>query len=84
MQLALVNNKRTPPSPKLKGKCPVCGQDVIAKCGKYRRFHWAHESKENCDFWKEHETNWHIDWKNNSQLNGRKSFIQIQFQEKNI
>lgn len=64
MQLALVNNKRTPPSPKLKGKCPVCGQDMIAKCGKYRRFHWAHKSKENCDFWKEHETNWHIDWKN--------------------
>ncbi len=64
MQIALVNNKRTLPSPKLKGKCPVCGQDVIAKCGKYRRFHWAHKSKENCDSWKEHETDWHIDWKN--------------------
>lgn len=64
MQIALVNNKRTLPSPKLKGKCPVCGQDVIAKCGKYRCFHWAHKSKENCDSWKEHETNWHIDWKN--------------------
>lgn len=47
-----------------KGKCPICHTSVIAKCGVHRIHHWAHVGLKNCDSWKEHETQWHRDWKN--------------------
>jgi len=64
MQFALVNNTRTPPSPGLKGSCPVCGGMVDARCGDQRIHHWAHRGKRTCDRWWESETPWHRGWKN--------------------
>ena len=46
-----------------KGKCPFCGTDVVAKCGKFRHAHWAHLSRKDCDSWWESETEWHREWK---------------------
>lgn len=64
MHLALVDNVRVPPSPKLVGTCPVCGDPVLAKCGSIRVHHWAHRGTLACDSWWEREQEWHRDWKN--------------------
>jgi len=64
MKFALVNGERSEPKPKLIGKCPLHGCEVIAKCGPIKMWHWAHKSKSDCDNWKENETEWHRDWKN--------------------
>ncbi|MBE6221320.1 MAG: hypothetical protein E7127_06770 [Rikenellaceae bacterium] len=64
MKFAIVNNERVEASKGLKGICPVCGESVIAKCGSTKINHWAHKNKHNCDSWKEHETEWHREWKN--------------------
>lgn len=65
MKFALINNQRFEATPKTKGICPVCNTPVIAKCGKIRENHWAHETKQNCrnDRW-ETEGPWHRNWKN--------------------
>lgn len=65
MRLANLNNERSPPSPGLKGACPACGEQVIAKCGDQRVHHWAHRGKRVCDRWWEPETEWHRNWKLN-------------------
>ena len=65
MHLALVEGVRTPPSPKLAGTCPVCGDPMLAKCGTIRVHHWAHQGVRICDDWWERELAWHRDWKNN-------------------
>ncbi|WP_051960968.1 competence protein CoiA [Devosia riboflavina] len=64
MHIALVNGVRTPPSPGLRGHCPVCENETIAKCGEQRIWHWAHRGKLHCDPWWERETTWHRHWKN--------------------
>ena len=63
MRLALVDKVRTKPAPSLRGKCCLCGDDMIAKCGRYVRWHWAHKARTTCDPWQESETDWHRDWK---------------------
>jgi competence CoiA-like predicted nuclease len=63
MQFALVNEKKTEPMPGGKGICSCCGSETIAKCGKYKLWHWSHKSKKNCDSWWENETKWHRQWK---------------------
>lgn len=37
---------------------------MIAKCGGYKAWHWAHRRKAGCDPWWENETDWHRHWKN--------------------
>lgn len=64
MHLAVVDDVRTPPSPKMVGTCPVCGAPVLAKCGTMRVHHWAHRGTLACDAWWERELQWHRDWKN--------------------
>src|SRR5690349_13115493 len=64
MHLALVENKRTSPSPGLTGSCPACGSSMLSKCGSQRVHHWAHRGKRVCDSWWERETEWHRTWKN--------------------
>ena len=63
MRLALVDEVRAEPAPNLLGKCCLCGDDMIAKCGQYVRWHWAHKAKITCDPWQESETDWHRYWK---------------------
>ena len=36
---------------------------MIAKCGQYVRWHWAHKARITCDPWQESETDWHRYWK---------------------
>lgn len=63
MRLALVNDVRSEPMPNVRAKCCLCGEDMIAKCGDYIRWHWAHKARTTCDPWKESETDWHRYWK---------------------
>ena len=63
MILALVDGVRAEPAPNLRGKCCLCGDDMIAKCGRYVRWHWAHKARITCDPWQESETDWHRYWK---------------------
>lgn len=63
MKFAIVNNKRIEATKGAEGMCPVCGSEVIARCGEIKIHHWAHKNK--CtDHWWENETDWHRDWKN--------------------
>jgi hypothetical protein len=64
MKFAVVEGERQEAQPRLSGKCPVCGDAVIARCGKVRVPHWAHRAIRICDHWWEPETQWHRDWKN--------------------
>lgn len=63
MRFAYVNNEKREAEPKLRGVCPVCGEEVIAKCGTEKINHWAHKANSRCDKWWESETNWHRMWK---------------------
>ncbi|MBL3576012.1 competence protein CoiA [Rhodovulum sulfidophilum] len=63
MQLALLDGHRTKATKGKTGTCPVCGADVIAKCGNRLVHHWAHASRRDCDPWWENETPWHRAWK---------------------
>ena len=36
---------------------------MVAKCGRYVRWHWAHNARMTCDPWQESETDWHRYWK---------------------
>ena len=65
MHFAFINNNRVEAQPELKGLCPCCSKPVIAKCGTKKIWHWAHQSKINCDNWWEPETKWHRTWKDN-------------------
>jgi competence protein CoiA len=63
MSYALVNGLRQEAEPKLRGTCPNCGREVVAKCGQQRIWHWSHLGKLECDRWWEPETEWHRTWK---------------------
>ncbi len=65
MRFALVNDEKANPQPKVHGRCPHCGEEVISKCGRVKIWHWAHKSREVCDPWWENETEWHRAWKDN-------------------
>lgn len=64
MKYALVNGDRREAQPILVGECPLCGSEMIPKCGDVYVHHWAHKSRRNCDPWWENETEWHRAWKN--------------------
>jgi competence CoiA-like predicted nuclease len=64
MQYAILNNERMEATPNMTAICPVCKSTVISKCGSIMVWHWAHQSKEDCDSWYEPESEWHRGWKN--------------------
>jgi len=43
--------------------CPLCFENVIAKCGEIKLWHFAHINGNDCDSWSEGETSWHFLWK---------------------
>jgi hypothetical protein len=55
--------QRIEPTPGAKAICPTCNEEVIAKCGSVNRWHWSHKGDTDCDPWSEHETAWHLGWK---------------------
>jgi len=60
-RISAVNNDGTRNT---SGFCPCCRKSLISKVGKgIRRPHWAHESVERCDEWKEDESDWHYKWR---------------------
>lgn len=63
MRLALVDGTRVEAYPNLKGQCPRCGGEMIAKCGRVKVWHWSHKGQPPCDPWWESETEWHREWK---------------------
>ena len=63
MRFALVDGHRADPHPGGLGICCYCGCRMIPKCGRYVRWHWAHERRSSCDPWQEGETDWHMAWK---------------------
>lgn len=65
MKFALVDSKRIQAIKGVKGVCPSCGSELIAKCGKKKTHHWAHKGVLHCDPWWENETHWHREWKSN-------------------
>ena len=44
---------------------------MVAKCGRVKRWHWAHMSSSCCDPWCEAETEWHRDCKSRFQADWR-------------
>ena len=62
---AIKNNERITANPKQKAWCPICNNKVISKCGSIKIWHWAHKSNFECDSFKEPETKWHREWKEN-------------------
>ena len=63
MKFSLINGQRQEAQPNLSGKCPACGQAMVARCGKINIWHWAHKGRRACDLWWENETEWHRTWK---------------------
>lgn len=58
----MVDGEKHLPEKGLHGICPLCGAEVMSKCGDVRIPHWAHKSLKDCDSWSEGKTDWHIDW----------------------
>jgi hypothetical protein len=60
-----ITNERIEATPYIRSAiCPLCNQEVIAKCGEIKVWHWAHKSNNECDSFGEPETEWHLNWKN--------------------
>jgi competence protein CoiA len=62
---AIKNNERIKATPGSSASCPICKNEVVAKCGLINEWHWAHVTLEDCDNWYEPESEWHIKWKSN-------------------
>lgn len=48
--------------PGLRSTCRACGQELLAKCGSIKIWHWAHRVAD-CDPWASPESQWHLLWK---------------------
>ena len=84
MKFAVVEGERREAQPGLSGKCQVCGDAMIAKCGQHRVWHWAHRGTRTCDPWWESETEWHRAWKNHFPENWQEDIHQSEGGEKHI
>lgn len=84
MKYALVNGERREAQPKLAGECPLCGSEMIPKCGDVYAHHWAHKNRSNCDPWWENETEWHRAWKNQFPLDWQEVVLQAEDGEKHF
>src|SRR5262245_60089231 len=63
MKFALADGQHQEAQPNLSGECRLCGSPMVAKCGEFRVWHWAHKEHRLCDPWWEKETKWHRAWK---------------------
>lgn len=76
MNIALFENQRVSANPVIKNAiCPLCKNSVITKCGTINVWHFAHKSNIECDKWSEHESEWHIGWKNYFPKNNQEIII---------
>ena len=44
------------------GRCPMCGDELIARKGEVRAHHWWHVRGRKCDDWYQPKGPWHIYW----------------------
>ena len=51
-------------TPGVLGYCPVCGEQLVAKCGEVKEWHWSHKNDTICDHWWENKSPWHVEWQN--------------------
>lgn len=58
---------RVTATPNATATCPSCDAGMVAKCGRIKVWHWAHQSLRDCDTWSEGETLWHAAWKSRFQ-----------------
>jgi hypothetical protein len=63
MLYALVDGIKSRASPSITGACPFCESRMVAKCGEFKSWHWAHKQTYSCDSWYKPETEWHRNWK---------------------
>ena len=63
MEFALVGGERSSPTKGQRGVCDYCGGEMVAKCGRFRAWHWAHMPGSSCDPWWGSESEWHRGWK---------------------
>lgn len=63
MQYAIVDGRRSKPVRGRRGICQYCGEEMVAKCGQFVMWHWAHMPDSNCDAWWSSESAWHREWK---------------------
>lgn len=84
MKYAVVEEERREAQRGLAGKCPVCDDAVIPKCGLHRVPHWAHRETRSCDHWWEPETARHRTWKNHFPKEWQERIHQSQNGEKHI
>ena len=57
------NGEKVEATPNAIGFCPSCEEQLLAKCGELKLWHWSHIGKRDCDDWYEPETEWHLGWK---------------------
>lgn len=56
------DNNKVLATPDARANCPMCDQELLAKSGEIRIWHWEHEGAD-CDPWAEPENEWHLGWK---------------------
>jgi hypothetical protein len=56
------NQGRIQATPGTQANCSCCGNELLAKCGEIKQWHWAHQAGD-CDPWYEPESEWHLGWK---------------------
>lgn len=59
-----LNGNRILPEKGKMGTCQLCVNEVKAYCGEININHWRHTNLSQCDSWKENESEWHREWKN--------------------
>ena len=84
MKFADVNGERREAQPGFQGTCPWCSQPMVAKCGEFNIWHWAHQGRRVCDPWWENETEWHRAWKGEFPVNWQEVIHQAENGEKHI
>jgi competence CoiA-like predicted nuclease len=63
MLYALIDGIKSNATPNSAALCPFCKSEMIAKCGEFKSWHWAHKRIVDCDTWYKPETEWHRRWK---------------------
>lgn len=71
-------NEKVSAEPNKTAKCSYCNEELIPKCGSIKIWHWAHKRGNECDKWREPETEWHLEWKNQFPGNCQEVIIEKQ------
>lgn len=75
------NNNRIKPFKGGIGFCQLCKNEVRAYCGEININHWRHINLNLCDTWKESESEWHREWKNEFPQEWQEVIIENHFEK---